>query len=197
MSYFVVTNHISSSRLCHFIDTVDKTTLLSIQDIRKILKAVISATVYCHSKGVIIRNLTPCSIVVERCHNEDSFRVMLADFNLAVTNISTCFLLDHPLFELNNVPYMAPEALLGLPYGTAMDMWSIGVLLYSMVSGELPFDSPVNQVLVNAIKFALYDFSSRVQWPTAVRDLVRSVLVTDPGARPTCRDVAWNRWLLL
>eukprot|EP01034_Spumella_vulgaris_P028990 gene28990-35955_t len=131
ISVFVVTDFVDSMRLKHFVDTRNKTTKLTIPDTRKIIKSLVSAVSYCHSQDVIIRHLTASNILV-KSNGKDGFEVKICDFSLAVPSGSIKVLCDHPLFEWNDVPYLAPEALLGHPYSTAMDVWSLGVLLYVM-----------------------------------------------------------------
>jgi len=123
--------------------------------VRKIAKSVLSAVHHCHSQEVVVRCLTADNLSVRR-EGREGFQVKIADFSLAVPGGSLDVLCDHPLFEWNDVPFMAPEALLGHPYSFAMDVWSVGVLVYLMLSGELPFASPDDKALIEQIKVAAY-----------------------------------------
>jgi serine/threonine kinase 33 len=200
ISVFVVTNFIDSMRLKHFIDFKNKTTKLSVQDTRKIIKSLISATNYCHSNCVIVRNLTADSIMVKGA-GTDSFEVMITDFSLAVPDDSLKVLCDHTLFEWDSVPYMAPEALLGHPYTNKIDIWSIGVLLYLMVSGELPFINADDKDLINAIKFATFVFrDENPVWESAnpkLKSLIGQLLVANPVDRLTGKDLLRDEWIVV
>lgn len=145
-----VTTYVDSARLSHLLDIrPNHPTDLSISDIKTIFRTVLDATAHCHSKNVIIRNLTPSNICAKR--TPEGFVVKIADFSLSVMNGCTDYLCDSRFFNWNQVPYMAPEALLGNPYSYAMDVWAIGVLLFMMVCNSLPFESEEDSVLMNQI----------------------------------------------
>jgi eukaryotic-like serine/threonine-protein kinase len=80
------------------------------------------------------------------------------------------------------LPYMAPEVLSGSPCDARSDVWSLGVLLYEMASGRLPFDGPTWFALSDAI---LHQPSPTVpdEVPDAVRHAIAACLVKDPDAR--------------
>lgn len=80
------------------------------------------------------------------------FEVKITDFSQSVMKGSLENLADHPLFEWNAVPYMPPEAILGHPFSTSLDLWSLGVLAFLMLSGELPFEHEDDRILVNSIR---------------------------------------------
>jgi len=188
-------------RLKHFVDVKNKTTRLTIPDCRSIIRSIISATSYCHANGVIIRNLTADNIMV-KSSAKDCFDVMITDFSLAVPAGSLKVLCDHTLFEWDSVPYMAPEALLGHPYSFAMDVWSIGVLLYSMVSGELPFESADDQELVHMIKFANFTYNANLAvWGPGTSDklkyMIGQCLVAASSDRPASKDLLKSEWLVI
>eukprot|EP01034_Spumella_vulgaris_P038294 gene38294-47281_t len=98
ISVFVVTSFIDSMRLKHFVNIKEKSTKLSVSNTRKIIKSIISAVSYCHSQGVVIRNLTADSIVIKN-PTKDQYEVTIADFSLAVPEGSLKVLCDHTLFE--------------------------------------------------------------------------------------------------
>lgn len=156
-SLFMVMDFIDSKRLKNFIDSTSKTSSFAIGDVRTIVKSLLAGIHYCHERNIIIRNLTPDTIMVKKSggimHASTIYEVKITDFSCAVLNGSTKSLSDHPLFDWNDVPYIAPEALLEQPYSKSMDMWSVGVLIYLMIAGDLPFaNSEDDKVLLNAIK---------------------------------------------
>ena len=61
--------------------------------------------------------------------------------------------------------YIAPEVILGQPYGYAVDWWSMGVILYEMLVGATPFWSTTVQDLFEEITDGEYMYTSRVAWP--------------------------------
>ena len=92
------------------------------------MKELFSAINHCHAQGIIHRDIKPENIMIN-----DADTVRLIDFGLSKAskkrNLST----------IAGTPYyMAPEVLQG-SYSTKADIWSLGVLLYTLVSGYLPF----------------------------------------------------------
>jgi len=200
ISVFVVTDFVDSMRLKHFVDLKRQTTSLTHSDTRKILTAILSATAYCHSLDVIVRNITLDNITVKR-DGKDGIEVKIADFSLATYTGSIEVLCDHALFDWNDVPYASPEALLGHPYGTKTDVWSIGVVLYSMISGELPFSSNDDKALVEQIKTASFAFDAvNTLWTVVdprIKALIYAMVAVVPSERPACADLLKsNPWIL-
>lgn len=135
-SVFSVTCHLDGTRLSAAME--QKSSSFTLQEYKFILRSVLEATDHCHQKNIVLRNLTPSNICVKRTL-EGPLRVMLADFSLSVVHGSDEYVCDSPYFQWNYVPYMAPEALLGDRYTNRMDMWTIGVLLFVMITGVKPF----------------------------------------------------------
>jgi serine/threonine protein kinase len=199
ISVFMVTEFIDAMRIKHFIDFKKKSTTLTTGDTRPIIRSVLSATAYCHSNGFIVRNLTSDNIMVKKI-GDGVFETKIADFSQAVTTGSDKPLCDHTIFEWVDVPYMAPEALLAEAYSTEMDVWSIGVLLFAMLSAELPFEDADDQKLIEKIKFASFDFSdSNPAWKVndKAKYLIGQLLVPSAGDRPTCKEIMKNEWIVM
>ena len=92
--------------------------------------------------------------------------------------------------------YAAPEMLLGGGYlGQRIDMWSLGVCLYAMVCGCLPFDEPEVDVLYDRIIAGDYDFSPNPTLSSEAKQLIRGLLHMPPEQRLTSRAVLSHRWL--
>mmetsp|Transcript_2416 Transcript_2416/g.2362 ORF Transcript_2416/g.2362 Transcript_2416/m.2362 type:complete len:116 (+) Transcript_2416:462-809(+) len=101
------------------------------------MKQVFSAIAYCHSNQVIHRNLRPEVIVFL---SPESNEIRVRDFGMSQICIE-----GKKLNEISgNVYYVAPEILSGC-YDSKSDIWSLGVILYILLSGEPPFDGDTNE----------------------------------------------------
>lgn len=216
---------IDSKRLKNFIDTANKTSQFGQTDVRNIMKSLISGVNYCHERSIIIRNLTPDTIMVKKSggimHASTIYEVKITDFSCAVPVGSTKNFSDHPLFDWADVPFLAPEALLDQPYGKSMDVWSMGVLLFLMLSGDLPFQNEDDKILLNTIKVIIYNldiqplnvhinygvdmkqsaqysFGDNPAWE-AIKEgpkaLIGQVLIANPAQRLTAKEMAKDPWI--
>lgn len=143
-------DYIDPGRLKNFVDWKNQHTSLSVNETKQILLELASAVNYCHDKRYIVRNLTPDNIMLRK--NGEKFDVKIADMAYVVPVGSVDSLADHPLFDWADVPFTAPEALLGSSYGVPIDNWTLGVLLYYMLTGCLPFYNEDDRTLVHIIK---------------------------------------------
>ena len=93
---------------------------------------------------------------------------------------------------------MAPEILSETWYGRESDIWSLGVVLYVMLSGEFPFAGKTDQMLYNAIRRGKLNFSFS-PWPSispTAKALIRSMLSLEPKERPTASAVLLHPWMV-
>lgn len=102
-------------------------------DILRIAKAVASALDYAHRKGIIHRDVKPSNVIL----SEDG-RILLTDFGLAM------YVVQGTLGEVFGSPhYMAPEQARSSAEAVSQsDLYSLGVMLYEMLTGQLPFEDP-------------------------------------------------------
>ncbi|KEG13031.1 putative rac serine-threonine kinase, putative,protein kinase [Trypanosoma grayi] len=159
------------------------------------------AVAYLHSHDIIYRDLKPENAVLDK-----DGHVCLTDFGLAKMDIS-----DASNFTFCGTPeYIAPEFLLGMPYGKAVDWWSLGILLYEMLEGIPPFycdnvNAMYDQILSAELKFGnggggdddMPAISEEAQ------DLLRRLLDRDPEKRlqdleefkkhPFFHDIDWDK----
>ena len=92
--------------------------------------------------------------------------------------------------------YCAPEMLDGRPYvGEQVDIWSMGVILYALVCGQLPFDDDNDAVLHDRILHASPHLPSQLS--LEVRDLIGSILSKDGAQRPSIKDIVSHSWFQL
>ena len=93
--------------------------------------------------------------------------------------------------------YLAPEVLEGEGYEKSVDYWSIGAILYILLSGEPPFDDDDTRVLFEKIKRCEYSMKGD-QWDAVsetAKDLIRHLLVKDPKERYDADKIMNHAWM--
>lgn len=104
-----------------------------------IVHKMCAAVYYIHSYGIAHRDLKPENVLMTDDTDEADIRIL--DFGL-----SKIISPDEKCTELyGTLSYVAPEILLEIPYTKAVDLWSLGVITYLMLTGTLPFDDPVSE----------------------------------------------------
>lgn len=136
-----------------------------------------------HDMNIIHRDLKPENILMANS-SEKNVEVKIADFGLA-----TFFSEDKPLVKnCGTTGYTAPEVLSKKPYGKACDMWSLGVILYAMLHGYLPFHG-TNAEMKQKILACDYRFSRRTHISSNAKALIKQLLSMDPSLRPTPQTI--------
>lgn len=114
---------------------------LSLERIADILKQVAAGLTYAHKKGIIHRDLKPSNIMLD-----DAGHAHLTDFGLAkVIQGSQNLTLSGTV--VGTPAYMSPEQLRGDPLDRRSDIYSLGVILYNLVVGRLPFDTATSDIV--------------------------------------------------
>eukprot|EP01117_Protostelium_nocturnum_P006022 TRINITY_DN2166_c0_g1_i2.p1 TRINITY_DN2166_c0_g1~~TRINITY_DN2166_c0_g1_i2.p1 ORF type:complete len:972 (+),score=355.90 TRINITY_DN2166_c0_g1_i2:97-3012(+) len=125
------------------------TSYFTLERIKSISKQLLSSLDFVHSLGIIHCDLKPENILVkdiERC------QVKIIDFG------SSCFVTDHLSSYVQSRSYRAPEVILGLPYGTKIDVWSLGCVLAELWTGTVLFQNESVVTLLAKIAGALGNF---------------------------------------
>lgn len=151
---------------------------------RQIFEQILSAVSYCHGKGIVHRDLKLDNIMIDK-----NKKVKVIDFGLS-TQFQPGKMLNH---HCGTYSFGSPELLLGHRYdGPKNDMWIIGVVLYCMVVGKLPFDSVVIQELQRQVVAGVYPAPCGVS--KELEDLLSQLLRVNPNYRPTARKVMKHPW---
>jgi len=151
----------------------------------RVFHHILNGVAHCHSVSVCHRDLKPENLLL----TDDGRSIKLVDFGLG-NIIGPNELLTT---ACGSPCYAAPEMLAGRSYkGTQSDMWSLGVVLYALVCGYLPFDDPNTARLYDKIRSGSYTIPSHLSRGAA--DLIRSLLVTDPNRRFTPALVRKHPW---
>lgn len=155
-----------------------------------LLRTIVQIVHTCHSMGVIHRDLKPENFLL--LNKTENAPLKATDFGLSV------FYKQGEVFKdiVGSAYYIAPEVL-KRRYGPEVDIWSIGVMLYILLSGVPPFWAESEHGIFNAILRGHVDFSSD-PWPSispGAKDLVRKMLTSDPKQRLTAFQVLNHPWI--
>lgn len=153
---------------------------------RTIFTQLLSGLEYLHGKRVVHRDLKPENVMVDAGLN-----VKLIDFGFAT--------LFDPKSELatncGSPLYAAPEIVKGVKYvGPEVDAWSVGVVLYGMITGCLPFEDDNLKGLYGKICAGEYTIPEHVSQEASA--LIRGLICVDPRKRLTMKQALRHKWLM-
>ncbi|XP_032900966.1 ribosomal protein S6 kinase alpha-1 isoform X2 [Amblyraja radiata] len=162
-----------------------------------LLHTIAKTVEYLHSQGVVHRDLKPSNILyVDDSGNPESIRI--CDFGFAKQLRADNGLLMTPCYTAN---FVAPEVLKRQGYDEGCDIWSLGILLYTMLAGFTPFangpDDTPNEILARiggghySLQGGNWDKAS-----SAAKDLVSKMLHVDPHRRLTAKQVLKHPWIV-
>ncbi|XP_034948803.1 maternal embryonic leucine zipper kinase-like [Chelonus insularis] len=182
--YFMVMEYCSGGEL--FDHIVEKNRLTE-DESRKFFRQIVSAVAYLHSLGYAHRDLKPENVLLDRDQN-----LKLIDFGLCAKPVGG--MQSHLYTSCGSPTYAAPELILGKKYlGSEVDIWSMGVLLYALLCGFLPFDDEGIDNLYKKILSGKYDEPCWLS--SSSKSLIRAMLQTDPKKRITIDELCNHPWI--
>ncbi|ORZ09239.1 kinase-like domain-containing protein [Absidia repens] len=181
--YYFLMDYVNGGQLLHYIV---KRTHLSEKHSRHFCRQMVSALDYMHRNSVVHRDLKIENILVDRTGRN----IKIIDFGL-----SNLFCPERQLTTYcGSLYFAAPELLNGRPYrGPEIDVWSLGVVLYVMVTGSVPFDDKSLPGLHEKIKHAQVDYPAYVS--NQCHHLLSHILIAEPQQRITLADIIRHPWL--
>jgi len=168
-------------------------------------RQLVEGVAYCHSSNVCHRDLKPENLLLDE--NGD---LKISDFGLSALyepeeaqsgndaeNITAEGMANSRATLLHTTcgtpNYVAPEVLADKGYdGRAADVWSIGVILYVLLAGFLPFDEPTMSALFRKIQKAEFSYPSWFSPP--VKSLLNKILIPNPKQRVTLAQIRQDPW---
>ncbi|XP_052469536.1 MAP/microtubule affinity-regulating kinase 3 isoform X3 [Carassius gibelio] len=155
------------------------------KEARAKFRQIVSAVQYCHQKHIVHRDLKAENLLLDADMN-----IKIADFGF-----SNEFMVGNKLDTFcGSPPYAAPELFQGKKYdGPEVDVWSLGVILYTLVSGSLPFDGQNLKELRERVLRGKYRIPFYMS--TDCENLLKRFLVLNPAKRGTLEQIMKERWI--
>lgn len=152
---------------------------------REFFRQLLSAVHYCHANSIVHRDLKIENILIDSNGNLKLIDFGLSNFYDPITRLCTF---------CGSLYYAAPELLCGKPYaGPEIDIWSLGVILYVLTTGKVPFDDKKLPMLHEKIK------RGAVEYPTYIspelRHLLSRMIVVQPDQRANMQELLHHVWV--
>ncbi|XP_018043615.1 PREDICTED: serine/threonine-protein kinase MARK2-like isoform X2 [Atta colombica] len=157
------------------------------KEARAKFRQIVSAVQYCHQKKIIHRDLKAENLLLD-----SEMNIKIADFGF-----SNEFTPGNKLDTFcGSPPYAAPELFQGKKYdGPEVDVWSLGVILYTLVSGSLPFDGSTLRELRERVLRGKYRIPFYMS--TDCENLLKKFLVLNPTKRASLENIMKDKWMNL
>lgn len=156
----------------------------------KILREIFSAVNYMHLQGVVHCDLNSDHIVVYE--NQGNYDVKIIGFSFSQ------FIGDMQEIDIQSISYhYASPEMLGGAFDNKTDIWSLGINLYALLVGKLPFTTKEKCDIIAAIYHGELDFShpNFIALSNNAQDLIRNLLILDSESRYSAFDALNHKWL--
>ena len=185
---YIVTEYIEGGTLGQYFKK--KKFNFSERQATNIMSQIANGVKYLHQYGIVHRDLKPDNIMITQQNDYGVIKIM--DFGLSKIVSPNERMVD----GYGTLSYVAPEVLLRTPYNKEVDMWSMGVILYYMLSGKLPFrgrreQEVAEKIVYNPLEFDEDDWETRSQ---RVQDLITLCLEKKKEDRITIDEFINHPW---
>ena len=155
------------------------------------MQQLFSALEYLHSKQISHRDIKPENFMLYR--KNDMTCIKMIDFGL-----SKDFSENNVMHTMSGSPYyIAPEVFLQ-KYDMKIDIWSMGVVLYIMLSGKVPFPGRTEPEIIQNVIKGEFHFNHKAfeEVSEECKDLIKNCLIKDYTTRYTARDCLQHNWIV-
>lgn len=161
-----------------------------------VIKQLAHAVAYLHDSDIVHRDLKLENILLRQPVGNELLNIKLTDFGLSFVRGGVGS--DSMMQSVCGTPiYMAPEVIDDLGYSQQCDIWSIGVIMFTLLTGRPPFVAETEEKLYELIKKGEVDFSDPC-WETcheSAKNLLLGMLKVDPAYRRTAKEILNHPWI--
>jgi len=158
-----------------------------------LVQQILGAVSYLHKNGIAHRDLKPENLLCSP--DKANIHIYVSDFGLSKIVSENEF--QQMSTQCGSLEYCAPEVLLGEMYEKSVDMWSVGVITYILLTGFFPFYDPTRNaaVLYQKIQEVQYDWEDCPTVTKEAKDFVSKLLVYDSKKRFTADEALEHKWM--
>ena len=160
---------------------------LSEKEAAKTMKQVLECIVYLNSLNIAHRDIKLENVFLL---SQNVYQIKLLNLGLACKNIN-----EGQTEKCGSPGYISPEILKGEPYYSKVDVFSAGILLYTLLSGEMPFEVDNIQEALLKNQEAQLNFGSWASNFESAIDLVTKMTLKDPGERISAQEALEHPWI--
>lgn len=172
-NYYLVLEYMSGGDL---FDKIVEKNYYTEKDARDVFHSILVALKHCHDLKILHRDIKPENMLFDNVGSHGNLK--LADFGTAIQLLSHMKSFTKGL--VGSPPYMSPEVCRGSNYSFEADVWSAGVVLYTILFGYPPFDEDSERKLFGKIQAGDYVFPDNHEVSREARDLIMKMLCLDP-----------------
>jgi Ca2+-binding EF-hand superfamily protein len=188
---FIVMEYIRGGRLTDYMK--EKKYNFTEKRAAEIIYQIALGVKYLHKYGIIHRDLKPDNIMLTEASDKGQIKIM--DFGLSKILGKK----EKTVDGFGTLTFVSPEVLIRKPYNKEIDIWSIGVILYLLLSGDLPFDDEdddeqkiAKSIVFNEVEFPQKKFGNKSK---EVIDLIKGCLTKDPKNRIKVDEILKSEWI--
>ncbi|EHB01069.1 Sperm motility kinase 3 [Heterocephalus glaber] len=154
------------------------------EEARGVFQDIMGAMDYCHAQGIVHGDLKPQNVLIN-----SQGHTKICDFGAGSRFLPG----KEVAVTYGTLKYCAPERLLDRRYeGPPLDVWALGIILYELLTGQLPFNGDKTEMVQTML-------SGRCSCPQSIsrdaQDLIWNLLCFNPRMRPTAQEVLQHHWL--
>eukprot|EP01080_Neovahlkampfia_damariscottae_P009125 gene9125-1214_t len=158
--------------------------------VKEIIRKLTIGLKYLHRRGIIHRDLKPENILFVSEYSDSEIKI--TDFGLADIVHSG----ESLSLSCGSCRYVAPEVILGDEYSFPADIWSLGIIMFTLLCGYSPFDGDSEQLILRKIALGEFSFDGEV-WKNIskqAKSLISNMLHLDPEDRKTASEILKHPW---
>ena len=188
---FIVMEYIRGGRLTDYMK--EKKYNFTEKRAAEIIYQIALGVKYLHKYGIIHRDLKPDNIMLTEASDKGKIKIM--DFGLSKILGKK----EKTVDGFGTLTFVSPEVLIRKPYNKEIDIWSIGVILYLLMSGDLPFDDEeddeqkiAKSIVFNEVEFPQKKFGNKSK---EVINLIKKCLTKEPKNRIKIDEIIKSDWI--
>ena len=186
---YIIVEFCENKDLASFFGENKKRKNLKEIEVQYFILQIIHALKYLHKRRIVHRDLKPGNIFLNK-----NLEVKIGDFGLAK---QFAYMGEKIKHQGGTLQYMAPEVVENSESSFEVDIWAIGVIMYYLIIGKLPFRGSNQEETKEKIKKVDYTYKKDAIISEAAKDLISQILVKDPIKRPSLRQILMHDFFKL